>query len=100
VHNGREARGDVDHTCHNNSGCTAVEDCPHRRCCNPRHLEDVPRKVNRNRGNSLNVRGTQAERTECPRGHAYSEENTWRDRNGYRFCRTCNRERQRERRVA
>lgn len=93
--NGRMPEGDTDHTCHNGSGCVGGRGCPHRACCNPSHLEDVTRKVNRKRGNAQDVRGTQAERTHCPQGHEYTAANTWRDRNNYRFCRTCNRERHR-----
>lgn len=94
IQNGREARGDVDHTCHNGSGCTRVNDCPHRRCCNPRHLEDVSRRENRNRGNSPDVMGSQRNRTHCPHGHEYTPENTWRNKRGHRFCRSCARDNQ------
>jgi hypothetical protein len=41
---------DVDHTCHNGSGCYVVP-CDHRKCVNPRHLEAVTRSVNASRGN-------------------------------------------------
>lgn len=37
-------------------------------------------------------------KTHCPAGHGYTDENTWRDRNGGRYCRTCKRERQAEKR--
>jgi hypothetical protein len=40
-----------------------------------------------------------SERTHCPAGHEYTPENTWREANGYRHCRTCNRDRQRARRI-
>ena len=36
----------VDHTCHDPKVCKLKTDCPHRRCCNPAHLEAVPRSVN------------------------------------------------------
>jgi HNH endonuclease/NUMOD4 motif len=32
-------------------------------------------------------------KTHCPQGHEYTAENTWKERNGNRHCRTCNRER-------
>ncbi len=35
-------------------------------------------------------------KTHCPKGHEYSEENTYTDKNGYKHCRTCARERMRE----
>jgi hypothetical protein len=41
---------DIDHTCHNGSGCYEVP-CDHRKCVNPRHLEAVTRSVNARRGN-------------------------------------------------
>lgn len=97
--NGSFPAEDTDHTCHNGSGCTGGPTCRHRACCNPRHLEDVPRRVNRNRGNSENVRGSQASRTHCPRAHEYTPENTWLDKHGYRYCRACNRLNQQRRRA-
>lgn len=33
----------------------------------------------------------------CPQGHLFDDANTWRSKEGYRHCRACNRERQRER---
>lgn len=30
-------------------------------------------------------------RTHCPHGHPYSDENVWRDKRGKRYCRTCQR---------
>lgn len=39
----------------------------------------------------------QKRRTECPYGHAYTEENTYRDKKGSRSCLTCRRERSRRR---
>lgn len=36
----------IDHLCHNDSGCRGGNDCPHRRCVNPAHLEAVPAGVN------------------------------------------------------
>ena len=41
-----------------------------------------------------------AKRTECPRGHDYTPENTRVDKGGKRHCRICSREMQRERRRA
>lgn len=37
----------------------------------------------------------QARKTHCPRGHRYDEENTYRSRQGRRYCRTCARNRKR-----
>lgn len=60
-------------------------------CVNPDHLEPVTHPENTRRHAALT--------THCPRSHPYDEENTyW--HTGHRFCRTCNRERQRDRRAA
>lgn len=43
-------------------------------------------------------RGTPAsERTHCPQGHTYSDENTYRTPSGHRRCKECNRQRARDR---
>lgn len=100
IHHGVPAEGDVDHTCHNDSGCELVDDCPHRRCCNPRHLEDVTHAENVRRGNAHLTRviyGPDVQ-THCKNGHEFTDENTWRDKAGHRYCRTCNRNKQRNRR--
>lgn len=84
----------LDHLCHNGSGCEAGDDCPHRACVNPDHLEPVTIRVNLHRGQ------TNARKTHCPRGHEYTKDNTRirTRRNGtqYRECRTCHRDRRRE----
>jgi hypothetical protein len=62
--------------------------CRNRACIEPRHLEAVTRRENIMRSN--NFAAVNARKTHCPQGHAYTEENTYRDKNGYRLCRTCN----------
>lgn len=59
--------------------------CRVRSCVNPDHLEPVTSAENTRRGlaGALN-----AEKSECPRGHEYSPENTYAYR-GRRNCRTC-----------
>lgn len=57
--------------------------CRNRACVNPDHLEPVTQRVNVQRGE-------RAQRTHCPRGHAYSPENT-RVRAGKRNCVACHR---------
>lgn len=42
-------RYQVDHTCHDPS-CDLRKACPHRLCCNPRHLEATTGRINRLRG--------------------------------------------------
>ena len=60
----------VDHTCHNGAGCPPGV-CAHRQCCNPRHHESTGLVENVNRSHNANWRKTQ-----CPRGHIYTAENT------------------------
>jgi hypothetical protein len=40
----------VDHTCHDPDRCPGGDTCPHRRCCNPAHLEVVTHQENVRRG--------------------------------------------------
>lgn len=72
----------IDHLCRNPS------------CVNPDHLEPVTNAENTRRG----LQGRMV--TQCPRGHAYDEENTYVRPNGQRKCRACNREKERERKLA
>ncbi len=67
--------------------------CRNRACVNPDHLQDVPLKQNILRGVSPPAQN--AHKTTCPAGHPYNEENTHRDRWGYRHCRVCDRIRHR-----
>lgn len=92
---GRAAEGDVDHTCHNDSGCTGGKECAHRACVNPAHLEDVPHRVNMQRGQTGKRK---ARRAQCMRGHALTPENTAVNKAGDRLCRTCKRVREMKRR--
>lgn len=73
--------------------------CRNRLCVNPDHLEPVTNRTNVVRGWS-----PQTAKQACPSGHPYSPENTyvytWKSGRTQRMCRTCNRDRQRERRAA
>jgi hypothetical protein len=65
--------------------------CRNRECVNPNHLEAVTQKENMRRGEVWNVSGKwQLSITHCPKGHDYSEKNTYRYNNS-RFCKECNR---------
>jgi hypothetical protein len=85
----------IDHSCHNNSGCPGGPSCPHRRCVNwVRHLKPVTPRDNLlsspNTVNSIN-----AAKTECLRGHEFDVKNTRIRPNGTRACRACATERAR-----
>jgi hypothetical protein len=58
--------------------------CRVRHCCNPTHLEPVTPSVNQRRAKSLI--------DACPKGHAYTPENTRTNPRGWRSCLECNRE--------
>jgi len=65
----------VDHTCHNGLGCLLSNDCPHRRCVNPEHMEVVTEQENIVRGEG--VAAIHARTTHCPKGHPYDDKNTY-----------------------
>ena len=71
----------IDHLCRNHS------------CVNPRHLDLVTNKENILRGISSQLMKERCSAiSRCPRGHLYTEENTYvRYRSGYpcRHCREC-----------
>lgn len=89
---GIEAVGQVDHTCHNlDPDCGGGDSCAHRRCVNPRHLEDVPQAENIARGRA-GIK--QSQKTHCRNGHEYSAENTIyplrpNGKRNERVCREC-----------
>ena len=77
---------DIDHLCHDGVTCTAGNDCLHRRCCNPSHLEPVTHFENCRRGR-------QAQQTHCINGHPFDSENLImrfrRSGAPYRQCKPC-----------
>lgn len=82
----------LDHTCHSKDpSCFAGEDCPHRRCVNPSHLEPVTAAVNTMRGRSISA--LNSKKTHCKRGHPFSKSNTLvvtgKSGNKVRSCKTC-----------
>lgn len=75
--------------------------CIHANCWNPAHLREGTPKDNAQdsimTGTFRNVAAdANREKTHCPRGHEYSEENTYVTSKGQRYCKTCNREKARE----
>lgn len=75
---------DVDHLCHNaDKACKEGNNCPHRRCVNPMHLEAVPHQTNV-------ARGRQGPREFCRNGHRLAGRNAIVRRDGRgRECRAC-----------
>jgi hypothetical protein len=80
----------IDHLCHNGDpDCPSNASCIHRRCVNPRHLEQVPTGENSLRGNGYFAQN--ARKTHCSNGHEFTTENTATTKSGYRRCRACGR---------
>jgi hypothetical protein len=73
--------------------------CRNRACVNAEHIEPVTHETNMRRGTSgESSRARAMLRTHCKNGHAYDEANTY-IKQGWRFCRACNREHVRESRL-
>lgn len=69
--------------------------CRNRRCVRPEHLRVVTPRQNAIE-NSVSIFAVNARKTECPRGHAYNDTNTYRRKDGRgKFCRVCAKERKR-----
>jgi len=75
--------------------------CRVRACCNPEHLEPVTAKVNTWRSDltAARINGT---KTHCPRGHEFTDANTYRppSKPNQRHCRACKHDEARRRRAA
>jgi len=82
---------EIDHLCHGQSDCKGGTECPHRACCNPDHLEAVPKEVNWERGESPSR--INSLRTECKHGHPLAGDNLRiairKGRNPSRQCKAC-----------
>jgi hypothetical protein len=65
--------------------------CRNRLCCNPDHLEPVTGSENTTR-----QRHYERNRTHCPAGHPYDDENTRVTSDNHRVCRACDRNRKRK----
>lgn len=63
--------------------------CRNRRCVRPDHLEAVTERENVHRG--ISPAAGNALKTHCPRGHEYTDFNTYVGFKGKRHCRTCER---------
>ena len=74
--------------------------CRNRGCVNPDHLDAVTTQENTRRGE---VGRKNRVKTHCPHGHPYNKENTYVHKTATRInrrCRTCQRQRSRERYAA
>lgn len=63
--------------------------CDNKKCVNPTHLDAVTNRVNTLRGKS--IQALNAAKTHCKRGHEFTKDNTYIQKNGTRCCRTCQR---------
>jgi hypothetical protein len=60
--------------------------CRNRGCVNPDCIEPVTHRINTLRGNTQGA--LNARKTQCPKGHPFSESNTYREK-GRRRCKIC-----------
>lgn len=65
--------------------------CRNRLCCNPDHLEAVPRSINLMRGLGPSLTRARPRKTHCPAGHEYTPANTYTNPSGFRLCKICRR---------
>lgn len=61
--------------------------CKNTLCVNPAHLEPVTSRENTMRGDTLAAEN--AAKTHCSRGHKFTDESTYVDKQGRRECREC-----------
>ena len=81
---------ELDHLCHNADKSCPGNECAHRRCVRPSHLEAVTHQVNVRRGLAPSASSAyQRGKTVCKRGHPFDEKNTGIDCRGNRRCRRC-----------
>lgn len=93
AHNGNSPPT-VDHLCHHHDHCEESDNCPHRACCNPAHLEAKPAAANARRARL----GRAQQR--CRRGHQMDPDNTYETAGGGRRCRRCAADRAQDARAA
>lgn len=69
--------------------------CMNRHCVNPSHLEPVTHRENCLRG--IGSSAVNAKRTHCCHGHAFDKQNTYSNSKGWRQCKVCTLNRDKER---
>ena len=69
--------------------------CLHGWCVNPFHLEFITRTEHAIE-HGLGGGDLQLAKTQCPQGHEYDEQNTYRTKAGHRKCRKCMAKQKRE----
>ena len=83
-------------------GYEACHSCNHSNCIEPEHIYEGTHTDNmwdlKKAGNSRFFGKHNREKTHCPHGHEYTEENTKIYR-GYRWCKTCEREEWRKKNI-
>jgi HNH endonuclease len=87
----------LDHTCHDPRVCRLGINCPHRACVNIEHVIPTTKKVNSSGDRSAVAASNKARaeaQTHCINEHEFTPENTTITKEGFRVCKTCNRERQ------
>lgn len=92
----------IDHICHNDDlSCAGGSMCPHRRCCNPAHLEATSPGENKARADIPRERTM---RETCPQGHPMDgvlvRKSGPKKGKRERYCKTCNREKVAARKVS
>lgn len=75
-------------------GMLVLHSCDNPPCCNIEHLWLGTQKENMS-DMIKKGRNYYSQKTQCPQGHPYDEENTYRYPSGRRECRMCSRDRQR-----
>ena len=93
---------DVGHKCHDAAAeaglCLEWSTCVHRTCLRPDHLKPEPRGDNL-LSSPLTQASINSAKTECKRGHEFTEANTYIKKSGWRSCRICNKMTPEERRA-
>lgn len=70
------------------AGIDCCHTCDVKECVNPAHIF-LGTDADNHQDKARKGRHWQQKKTACVHGHAYTPENTYRDPDGYRHCRTC-----------